>query len=200
MLIPALTMLRDQIDRFAPHRSKRSDGWLASAEHTAQNPDSDHEARKYLDGNRYVSAIDVTHDLKGGMDCELLAEDLNHCRDIRIKYAIWDGMIMAGRAGPSPWVWRKYNGANQHRQHLHISVVWEAYSFRPYTWDLRMFEEEVVTPDEVWSHPARDLYHDTTCRTVDLVEVAAETGQSNADRLTLIEKRLDKIAAKLGAE
>lgn len=41
-------------------------------------------------------------------------------RDPRIAYIIWQGRIISSTV--SPWIWRKYNGSDQHVNHFHISV------------------------------------------------------------------------------
>lgn len=194
-----LLALRKQLDDIYPGRSTASDGFLASPEHTIANPLSDHEPWYEHEGMHYVTAGDFTHDPDDGISGDALAAVLDHWRDPRIKYVIWDRQIMSGRFGPAPWARRKYNGKNPHTAHVHLSVLPDPISLFNDRWKLDPLED-VMQPEQVWSWVARDLYNDTTCRTVDALEVAAETGQSNADRLTLIEKRLDMIAAKLGAE
>jgi peptidoglycan hydrolase-like protein with peptidoglycan-binding domain len=67
-----------------------------------------------------VSAIDITHDPKGGCDSYKLAETLRLKKDRRIKYVISNGKIFSSIT--SPWQWRPYSGSNRHDKHVHCSV------------------------------------------------------------------------------
>lgn len=113
----SLNVLLNQLNTLAPNRSKASDGWIGDPAHASR--DSDHNP----DAAGVVHARDYTHHPAGGLNCHTLAGALAAHRDGRIKYVIWDRRIMSGAGGPSPWVWRAYTGANQHTQHLHLSVV-----------------------------------------------------------------------------
>lgn len=114
----AIERLRDQINERFPTRSIASDGTIGDEAH--QSRTSDHNPWILgRDGKRVVSAIDITHDPAHGVNCHLLAQQLIDSRDRRIKYIIWNNRIVAGRDGPSPWVWRKGKG---HTLHLHLSV------------------------------------------------------------------------------
>jgi hypothetical protein len=117
-LAPSLRALFAEINRQAPRRSKRSDGSVGDTSHQARR--SDHNPDRSAGG--VVRAIDVTHDPRGGMDCNRLARTLQASRDGRIRYVIWNRHIMAGNGGPSPWRWRAYKGVNPHNHHLHISI------------------------------------------------------------------------------
>jgi hypothetical protein len=117
-LAKSLITLIDQVDKAWPDRLRVSDGSVASSQHTAQNPTSDHE--RGADG--VVEALDITHDPAHSVDTWELAETFRINRDPRIKYVISNGRIFAGHDGPSPWVWRKYTGANNHAKHVHVSV------------------------------------------------------------------------------
>lgn len=117
----SLDQLLGQLDAIAPERSRASDGGLGDGAH--QGRKSDHNPHVVLAGQHYVTARDFTHDPAGGLDCHRLAAALRRARDARLKYVIWDGQIMSGAGGPQPWTWRPYRGANQHRHHLHLSVV-----------------------------------------------------------------------------
>jgi hypothetical protein len=111
----SLIQLRRQLDIIAPNRSKLSDGSIGDAKHAARK--SDHNPNE----RGVVTAIDITHDPKGGLNCHDLALDLLNSRDPRIKYVIWDARTFSADIAPL-WQWRKYNGENLHRHHLHISV------------------------------------------------------------------------------
>lgn len=130
----SLEELRVQLNELAPHRSTASDGGIGNAEHASR--ESDHNPWWVLAGVPYVTARDFTHDPAGGLSCGWLADMLARGRDQRVKYVIWDGHIMAGAAGPSPWVWRAYTGANAHEHHLHLSVVPDARALVRIPWRL----------------------------------------------------------------
>lgn len=111
-----LLVLRDQVDARWPVRDKSSDGMLASVQHHAANPTSDHEAN----AAGVVTAIDITKDLVHGLDSRVVAQALLDSRDPRIKYVISNGQICSSKV--SPWVWRPYSGADDHSHHFHLSV------------------------------------------------------------------------------
>lgn len=112
----SLEILREQINALSPNRDKSSDGGIGNAEHSARA--SDHNP----DTDGVVKARDFTHDPAHGIDSQKLADKLLASRDPRIKYLISNRKIASGDAGPSPWVWRPYTGANPHDHHFHISV------------------------------------------------------------------------------
>lgn len=130
----SLEELRHQLDVLAPRRSKASDGSIGDAAHAGR--DSDHNPWWVFLGQAYVTARDFTHDPAGGLDCAWLAERLCAQQDQRVKYLIYRQRIMAGRLGPSPWVWRPYGGTNPHEKHLHLSVVPDARSLVRIPWRL----------------------------------------------------------------
>lgn len=115
--VASLSRLVAQIDALYPKRSKASDGWLGDAKHAVRKSEHNPDA----DGS--VDARDITHDPKNGPDIARLADALIAAKDRRVKNIIVNGQIIAGNNGPSPWVRRKYNGANKHTKHLHIDVL-----------------------------------------------------------------------------
>lgn len=121
-LAHSLEQLRIEVNVKYPNRSKASDGSIGDANHASRT--SDHNPWiTDAPGPNVVSAIDITHDPKGGFDSYAFAEWLRTtCRDKRLKYFISNRKICAGAGGPSPWVWRPYHGANPHDHHVHISV------------------------------------------------------------------------------
>lgn len=120
-LAQSLVVLRGEVNAKWPNRNKSSDGSIGDAAHASRS--SDHNPWiTDKNGPNVVSAIDITHDPKGGCDSYALAEFLRQHKDRRIKYVISNGKIFAGADGPQPWVWRKYNGSNRHDHHVHISV------------------------------------------------------------------------------
>ncbi len=98
-------------------------------------------------GQPCVTARDFTHDPRGGLSCEWLAAALQRGRDQRIKYVIWDHCIMAGQAGPSPWAWRPYRGANPHERHLHLSVVPDDRALTRIPWQLPDLEDDDMSAE-----------------------------------------------------
>ena len=117
-LAESLEQLRMQINQIAPLRSKSSDGTIGDTAHS--NRKSDHNPNS----QGVVTAVDITHDPKNGMDCHILASDLITSRDFRIKYLIFNNrMVSSYPAGDSKsWQWRPYRGSNPHTKHIHISV------------------------------------------------------------------------------
>lgn len=121
-LAKALEKLRSQVNAKYPGRKKDWDGSIGDAAHASRT--SDHNPWiADPPGPHVVSAIDITHDPANGFDSYAFAEMLRINRDSRIKYIISNRRICAGHDGPSPWVWRKYNGQNPHDHHVHISVL-----------------------------------------------------------------------------
>lgn len=118
----SLDVLMVEVNAHAPNRSTDSDGGKASPEHTAANPDSDHEA---LDGVAWT-ARDITDDPTGGLDgSDLFHRILNLMRKGHpaLKsgaYLIHNQKIVSyDRLSEGL---RDYNGYNAHRQHVHVSV------------------------------------------------------------------------------
>lgn len=115
-LVKSLVALRDQVNKLAPNRSKASDGWIGDAAHAKRksqhNPDPDGT----------VDALDITHDPKNGCDAGKIAEAIRVSKDKRVGNVIYNRQIFSG-SGKSPFVWRKYTGANAHTQHIHIDVI-----------------------------------------------------------------------------
>ena len=70
-----------------------------------------------------VTGMDITHDPIGGFDSYAFADMLLKNQDKRLKYVISNRRIGSGPAGPSPGIWRRYNGKNPHDHHCHISVM-----------------------------------------------------------------------------
>lgn len=138
-LAHSLRVLREQLDHVAPERSLISDGSIGDARHARRN--SDHNPwvtvpqKGILMG--VVTAIDVTHDPAGGLDCTILANLLMH--DPRVKYLIWKAKIWNPVVSQA---WRRYKGVDPHNAHMHVSVMAEQRFFddtKP--WDLKGLNE-----------------------------------------------------------
>lgn len=110
----SLQKLLDQVNAAYPGRSKDSDGWIGDEAHSSRT--SDHNP----DSRGVVHALDITKDLRVGLDSRRLGEALKASADPRIKYIISNGEIWNPSIAPG---WRKYSGINPHTAHVHISVV-----------------------------------------------------------------------------
>lgn len=117
----SLDRLLEEIDTYAPHRRKDSDGGIGDAAHASRG--SDHNPYIKLGGVGIVRARDYTHAPETGFDAYAFAEALRVGRDPRIRYVISNRRIFSGKGGPSPWAWRKYTGANPHDHHTHVSAT-----------------------------------------------------------------------------
>ncbi len=116
----SLDVLLAQVNALYPSRSKKSDGWLGDKAHEKEK--SDHNP----DRHQIVKAQDITNDPEHGLVARDLAERLVASRDSRIKYIISNAEINSSykaKDGTPAWKWRKYTGKNDHRKHVHISVV-----------------------------------------------------------------------------
>ncbi len=109
----SLVVLRDQVNAAAPKRSKISDGTIGDPAHRARK--SDHNPNSA----GVVTAIDFTHDPKGGFDAYTFADILKANRDPRVKYVISNRRIWNPSISDA---WRAYTGANPHDKHTHVSV------------------------------------------------------------------------------
>lgn len=114
-LAASLITMYDQVQARWPKRKVDSDGTIGDLAHMART--SDHNIH-----NGYCHALDLTHDPNNGFSSEQFANMLLERQDPRLKYVISNRKIGSGPAGPSPGVWRAYNGANPHNHHCHISV------------------------------------------------------------------------------
>ena len=115
-LSPCLVQLRAEINARFPNRSKRSDGTIGDASHSARY--SDHNP----DVGGWVDAFDCTHDPANGCDIHAIFRKMSQQPDPRIKYLISNRQIW-NPSRDRPGVWRPYGGSNPHTQHAHISVL-----------------------------------------------------------------------------
>lgn len=133
----SLLQLRKQIDAAAPNRSKASDGTIGDTAHSGRS--SDHNAWVKDAGVGVVTALDITHDLANGVDCEELAAHL--LKDNRVKYIIWNRRIWQNSK------WKAYTGANPHSLHIHISVSSQRGLYdsdKP--WEIGEFKQDHTAP------------------------------------------------------
>jgi hypothetical protein len=116
-LAESLKTLRRQIDEAAPSRTKSADGTIGDAAHASRSSDHNPHVKDGKIG--VVTALDITHDPRAGVDCDSIAAALRGSRDDRIKYIIWNRRIWNPDVAPD---WRPYAGSNPHNKHIHISV------------------------------------------------------------------------------
>lgn len=118
----SLMALLRQVNQRAPRRNKASDGTIGDAAHCQRT--SDHNPWVRDGGVGVVTALDITHDPRGGCDANTIVEAIRASRDRRVKYIIWNRRIANSAAvgGAQPWEWRRYTGRNPHTVHAHISV------------------------------------------------------------------------------
>ena len=114
-LAPSLVKLRAEIDKRWPKRSKKSDGWIGDASHSARK--SDHNPAWSASGKSrgIVRAIDVT---SSGIDANDVIREL--MQDPRTYYIIHKGRI---RSRTYDFANRRYTGSNPHNSHIHVSVL-----------------------------------------------------------------------------
>ncbi len=127
----ALDILLGQLNAIAPDRSRKSDGSIGDAAHSARA--SDHNPNNYrrADGRYQVCARDFTNDLAGGLNVQRIVDLLVAHADRRIKYIIWNGRIWTPGVG-----WRPYTGDNPHTLHAHVSVFAGAIGNDTTPWNL----------------------------------------------------------------
>ena len=118
----SLLRLREQVNRRAPRRNKASDGTIGDARHCEHTSDHNPWVRDGSVG--VVTALDLTHDPRGGCDANTIAEAIRASRHARVKYVIWNRRIANSAAiGATPaWAWRPCADQNPHTAHVHISV------------------------------------------------------------------------------
>lgn len=130
----SLDKLLAQLNAAYPNRNKASDGSIGDASH--QTRDSDHNPWY---GPGIVTARDFTHDPAHGADMGRLSDELVATRDPRIKYVIFNRLILDSRPGNNPWHWVRYNGQNPHTKHMHVSVMANSSCDSTADWHLHSF-------------------------------------------------------------
>lgn len=110
----SLEVLRGEINRIAPYRSKQSDGGIGDQAHAGSA--SDHNPNSA----GVVCARDFTHDPAAGADMHRISQRIVAVRPPALKYVIWNRRIWSvARAAEG---WRAYKGVNPHTKHMHVSV------------------------------------------------------------------------------
>lgn len=175
-LAPCLVVLVRELKERYPERSTRSDGSIASAAHSKQNPTSDHEADR-SDG--LVKAIDLTDD-PPRFDPDDFADLLIRRRDSRVKYVIKDGRIWRSydKPGLPAWTAQAYTGTNSHASHAHISVTNDG-ARSTATW----FGSDVPTTPPPADPQESDVYG------TDIIASYGEAGYNLTDRKVWVDIR-----------
>ena len=226
-LAPALATAWDEIEAAHPDRpSQPSDGTIASAAHSKQNPTSDHEADR---GDGYVKASDFG-DTWPGWDPDDWLDAVIARRDPRVKYIIKDRKVwrsyrskVTSRNRPvndrdvvtiggvrylPAWKPAHYPGSNPHESHAHLSTTDDgARSTAPWGInDHRPPPEDDVTPQDIEA-----IAEEVTNRVVlHLSNLFDEIDKALADRglvkdneggaLGELRRNVRSIGEKVGAE
>jgi hypothetical protein len=117
---------------------------IAKGDASQHNPEPDGplpgQDRGEVDAGDFMIGHGVTK-----ADLRELADGLVESRDDRIYYVIFDGKICSSReiGGVPAWTWRKYNGDDQHTDHVHLSVN-DKWDHKTSSWKLE--DEPVRTP------------------------------------------------------
>jgi hypothetical protein len=117
------------------------DGTVASKEHDAAHPTSDHRPKPRT-GVGTVRAIDF-HETAPSLVDEV-TEALRVSKDPRISYVIHDGRMFSSYDVPTvkAYNWRTYTGDNPHRDHGHLSVVEGELGEQTHPFSISLDEEE----------------------------------------------------------
>ena len=125
---PTLEVLLDEINTYAPGRSKAADGSIGDSAHSSR--ESDHNP----DEKGCVHAHDFTHDPAGGFDSYRFADWWRtQCLEAggHVRYIISNGRIYNPSVSPA---WRPYTGSNPHSGHVHVSVEYDSRENDRTTW------------------------------------------------------------------
>ena len=112
-LAKSLATLLAEANAVAPNRNKRNDGTIGDAAHAARA--SSHNPNAY----GVVTALDITHDPAGGMDCGALFEYLRTHPHPELRYIIHNRKVARRTSG---WEVKNYTGSNPHTGHIHTAV------------------------------------------------------------------------------
>jgi hypothetical protein len=159
LLAPALETLRAQFDQRFPGRNKASDGWIGDEAHRAQGSESDHNPWVVIDGQAYVTALDITDHPAIGLDLNAFTDQLLvACRDQgenRLKYMIFRALIMDTRPQFSPYQWTPSSG---HFAHAHFSVHSDRRLLDGRVWNLPMLSGTAAPAADPAPTPAGHMF------------------------------------------
>jgi hypothetical protein len=200
----SLLVLRDQVNVYAPNRSRASDGLVGDTAHQGTN--SDHNPH-YVPGvgSEIVSALDLTHDPAHGFDSYRFAEVLRQHRDPRIKYVISNHRIFSSYASGSrpAWAWGSYNGVDPHTNHVHVSVLDARISDTRTPWNLVGMEglTMVLTLEDliaIWTHdlangPAVDQAWQVVTRAASEATAAAADAKAAREGIAVVDAKVSKL-------
>ena len=148
---PAAIAVLRQATALKPTRKKLSDGLLPSAAHVKASPNSDHNTGL---------AVDLTHDPKNGIDCEVIFEKLKE--DERVKYLIFNKKIWSRDKAKSGN--RIYTGSNPHNKHLHISInASKSNDTSPWFWWMNQPSPLATLVASITPVPAKKAYTIPVC-------------------------------------
>jgi len=110
-----IMVLRGTTQSFSP------DWTVASKNHDAANPDSDHTVKPKI-GSGIVYAIDFAERI---ISVDSILDNIRLSHDSRVLYGIHDSRMFSSYPTSKypAWVWRPYGGTNGHEGHGHMSVV-----------------------------------------------------------------------------
>lgn len=118
----SLDVMLTEVNHHAPHRSKASDGGLASPAHHLANPDSDHEPNAVGVWRAYDITHDPTHGLDGADLARRVAAKLGKIPALGPgAYVIYNRRIISTNRLAAGW--RPYTYGDPHTSHVHISVA-----------------------------------------------------------------------------
>jgi hypothetical protein len=109
----SLSVLLSEANAVAPNRSKTYDGTIGDAAHAAR------ASRHNPNSAGVVTALDITHDPKHGMDTYALFDYLRAHPHKDLAYVISNRRFAART---SNWEVRPYTGVSPHDCHIHVAV------------------------------------------------------------------------------
>ncbi len=142
-----------QLDEAFPHRQK-PDGWIADSAHgiSGHQPDDVAGSKAEWNGDPDnipdVRALDLALDLgEPGVSFQDLIDHLVRLPKLAtvIRYLIYAGKIYHERAGFAP---AKYNGADQHFGHGHVSFAWSEAADDNTSYDYHLEDLVGLTADD----------------------------------------------------
>lgn len=175
-LVRSLDTLRGQVRAGSPGAvppATPASSWGTVGDLAHQDGVSDHNPKVYpaLGSTPVVCAADFPHAPALGLDGAWYTEQLRLSRDPRIGYVIFNGRIFSGhQVGSVPaFTWRKYNEADQHREHWHASTVHTAIADDPRPFNLGVTMTAPLTVSD-------QSYVDTVHRVAAIVHLSPTIG------------------------